>query len=153
MRVLLCVFLLTGLLWAQPPGRKTLEGFYEGLSLAADWKFAEGIVAHRSSDFEGVNEEGRRFDKWSDLNRYRHLFAGAIAVKCRTKILDFSQQGDRIVCTVKQDWEYTQPVDLPPKTRVVVETYMLQDTWVRHSETWQLSRSTVKSRSIPTWKT
>jgi len=137
---------------AQTTGRKAIEEFYEGLSLATEMKFPEGMTSHRTPDFQGVDADGRSFDRWSDLYRFRDLFHRSLSVKLKTRILDFSQQGESCRCTVAQEWEITQKSGKAPKMKILNESRVVQDTWVLQGEDWKLSRSVVKSRSLPSVK-
>ena len=152
MRILLWMLLSVAFVWAQPAGVRDIQDFYEGLSLATELKFAEGMVSHRTADYRGVDSEGRATDKWSDLFRYRELFRQSLSVTLRTKVLDMSQRGGTCICKVEQEWEITQRLEKVPQTRVVVESRSLEDTWIRESKEWKLARSVVKRRSLPVLK-
>ncbi|MBS2037613.1 hypothetical protein JST97_21680 [bacterium] len=142
------VLALTGSLWAQPDGRKPIEDFYAGLSMASELKFAEGMASHRTSDYQGIDALGRRSDRWSELYRYRDLFHRSLSVRLTNRILRFSQKGPTCRCLVEQRWEITRAGDKPPQTVLVQELKTVEDVWVWQNE-WKLRRSVSQNAGLP----
>lgn len=151
MRKIFLAILLTWAASAQTPGRALLDKHYAGLGLACELKIPQGMVAHRSADYQASDLDGHTTDRRAELNQIKVLFQEALAVKCVAKILKFSQQGEQISCTVEQELTITKKSGLIPGMKVGSQKRVLEDTWVWQSGSWKLARSKEKSRTIPTW--
>lgn len=151
MKRLCLLLLLSAITWAEPDGRKPIQDYYAGLSMAAELKFAEGMTSHRSSDYQSIDVDGRREDKLGERYRYRDLFQNSLSVRLAVRLLKFSQRGPTCHCLVEQRWEITRALDKPPKTRVSQERRTLEDTWTWKQGQWRLARSITTNAELPRW--
>lgn len=133
---------------AGPDQEREIKLVFDREAVAAELKFVDGMLSHRTRDYELYDPKGKLVDLSLEKMRFGGMFESALRVQLDTKILKcVAVSADSADCYVEQslNTEY-----LTQANRLYVSTLrtVSRELWVNTGTSWRVRRCQVFSQTL-----
>lgn len=125
-----------------------IRELYQRAAYAAQLKYIDGLLAHRSAHFRLYNSQGEALDLSAEQRNFRQLLKDCLSLEfhCRIVKLDV-QTPQRVVCHVEQYFEVERPEKAGDSTFWWLECEAV-DEWTKSPKGWSLRTTRLKERRL-----
>ncbi len=128
--------------------RQSIQQVYNLLDEAASEKFLDGMLSHRTEDFQALDTHGTSIPLRVEAERMQSLLQRTLTVSESTTVLNVSAKSPTTVVAHVHDMLHAVLPGQGQDTMPVVVDTMSDDTWVQRGGQWLLRSSRVLSQKL-----